>query len=374
MKRILINIFFGFSLCFFLLTGCSEETDKNPAKPTTAAEATEEAKRPTADTGNPTARPEQPTPTAETPAPTDGPDREIVAAAPKRTIFCGYRYFSALQEDGTVAALGELTEEEQERLNGWKEIAALCNYGHSPSALRKDGSIAVAEADSFAEELEKLLASGAGTETGAAATLRYLSTAKAVIWADLNYPTKCIAIDRDGTLFETTEKGETLVTKGTAAVQTAGELFLDCYGNLHPVNGSGKQRYEEGKMAEWGPCVCIAYSARSGNYYAVRADGTLCSTAILLETQEWIGLTSVFVGGGTIVGLRKDGTVVARRELEGGKYGQCEVEEWRNVVEIVTNGYYTVGKTADGALLCTEIPPEADVPFGREDVEGILRH
>lgn len=55
-------------------------------------------------------------------------------------------------------------------------------------------------------------------------------------------------------------------------------------------------------------------------------------------------------GNGHIVGLKKDGTVVA---IGDNTYGQCDVDDWKDIVRIITGDWYTVGIRSDGRVLIT---------------------
>ncbi len=55
-------------------------------------------------------------------------------------------------------------------------------------------------------------------------------------------------------------------------------------------------------------------------------------------------------GKGHTVGLKKDGTVVA---VGDNTYGQCDVDEWSDIVKIAAGDWYTVGLKNDGTVLIT---------------------
>ncbi|MDO4316672.1 MAG: hypothetical protein Q4C48_00555 [Lachnospiraceae bacterium] len=343
------NLAAGAFLCLCLLTACAGENGGKSTDPTGSARpsvtTTGGAVKPTGEATDPT--PSAGTITPEAPSPTDAPEREVVADVSERRIFCGYHYFAVLREDGTVAALGALSEQERQRMNEWKEIKTLCDDKHTPSALTRDGSVVLA--DQEAGEIE----------------------VKPVEWISLDGMYDYVAVDSVGELLISPGSEGSAAAKGASAVQAAGAMLLDRYGVIYPMDSIAARRYEKENMAEWDSCVCLAYSNRSGDYYAVRTDGTVLTTAYLREIPDWTELVSISVSGGMVVGLKRDGTVVAHKELEGKEYGNYAVEEWRDVVEVATNGYYTVGRTSDGRLLCTEIPPEAKVPFTKEDVEAL---
>ncbi|MDO4316674.1 MAG: hypothetical protein Q4C48_00565 [Lachnospiraceae bacterium] len=358
MKKILIA-----ALLLCLLTACAGENGGKSTDPTGSARLP--ATGGTAD----------PTPSAgaispDAPSPTDAPE-EVVASVPQCTIFVFEKYFMALREDGTVALLGEpgensdFYEEYSERVRKWTDIVSLCESNEVPAAITKEGRIVVAAAESFEEEREQYMQeadSWVGLEI--AATLEYLKDADPVVWAKVNYPYNCITIDSEGTLVES-RNGKLDVVRGASVVAADYDYFLDCYGKLHfrKSDGTSEVLEEESRF------VSIAG-------YPVRTDGTVRTGSYITAIQNWTGLASICESrdGGLYVGLKRNGTVVA---CAGGvsedPYGNYAVEEWRDVVEVTTNGYYTVGKTSDGRLLCTEIPPEAGVSFTKEDVEALLQ-
>lgn len=52
----------------------------------------------------------------------------------------------------------------------------------------------------------------------------------------------------------------------------------------------------------------------------------------------------------SFVGLKEDGTVVAVCKT-GTNQNQCEVEEWKDIIAIGTNGKVTVGIRKDGSVV-----------------------
>lgn len=63
-----------------------------------------------------------------------------------------------------------------------------------------------------------------------------------------------------------------------------------------------------------------------------------------------------------VVGLRTDGTVVAVGE---NLYGECDVQDWTDIVDIAASENYTLGLRADGTVVAT-----GNNAFGACDVEG----
>ena len=67
----------------------------------------------------------------------------------------------------------------------------------------------------------------------------------------------------------------------------------------------------------------------------------------LKAAELWEDVTDFALGDSHIVGLLKDGTVIAAGSNHAG---QCDVEDWENIVFITTGRSCTLGITADGDL------------------------
>ena len=59
---------------------------------------------------------------------------------------------------------------------------------------------------------------------------------------------------------------------------------------------------------------------------------------------------TIAAGGYRTVGLRANGRVVATGDNE---IGQCDVSEWKDIIDLATGGSHTVGLKADGTLMAT---------------------
>ena len=70
------------------------------------------------------------------------------------------------------------------------------------------------------------------------------------------------------------------------------------------------------------------------------------------------------------VGLKSDGTVVAVGEND---YGQCDVGNWTDIVNVAVGEYHTVGLKADGTVVatgCTNYEPSPSLPIPWVNVQG----
>ena len=57
---------------------------------------------------------------------------------------------------------------------------------------------------------------------------------------------------------------------------------------------------------------------------------------------------AVSAGSYHTVGLKSDGTVVAAGEND---YGQCDVQDWTDIVTVSASSYHTVGLKSDGTVV-----------------------
>ncbi len=101
-------------------------------------------------------------------------------------------------------------------------------------------------------------------------------------------------------------------------------------------------------------------------FVGLKEDGTVICEGVeheyLINTiEQWNGIVKIAAGYETIVGLKGDGTVVAvcpgRSDV-----GQCEVDDWTDVIAINTNGKVTIGITKDGRVLMVGDVPETAKP------------
>lgn len=86
----------------------------------------------------------------------------------------------------------------------------------------------------------------------------------------------------------------------------------------------------------------------------LKEDGTVVATGSNNSGQcnidDWSNIIAVSAGGYHTIGLKSDGTVVATGEND---HGQCEVSKWENIVAIYAGCYHTVGLTSDGKVIGT---------------------
>ena len=80
-------------------------------------------------------------------------------------------------------------------------------------------------------------------------------------------------------------------------------------------------------------------------------------------------ITAIAAGGQHTVALREDGTV---RAVGSNKYGQCNVNKWKDIVSICAGYRYTAGKRSDGTWFVTgENPDRARIQHSSAQVTAV---
>ena len=131
---------------------------------------------------------------------------------------------------------------------------------------------------------------------------------------------------------------------------------------LWPWTGTKPARSAEPKPAEPKPATEIRaeypllqannalITASAQHTAAVRETGCIEYVGWKLKPAEWINIVAVSSSSSHIVGLRRDGTVIARSErLLGNTY--CKVDDWRDIVAIAAGETHTVGLKANGTVV-----------------------
>ncbi len=102
----------------------------------------------------------------------------------------------------------------------------------------------------------------------------------------------------------------------------------------------------------------------------INADGSvdcyLCNYSCPME--EWRNIVEVVSSYETIVGLKSDGTVVYDGDDDGKKES---IEEWTNIIQIATSSYYTVGLKSNGTVV--GVGPSYDRELGVEEWSDIVQ-
>ena len=76
------------------------------------------------------------------------------------------------------------------------------------------------------------------------------------------------------------------------------------------------------------------------------------------NVNNWHDIIAIAAGDTHTVGLRSDGTVVATGD---NQCGQCNVSDWHNIIDVKAFGSHTVGLRSDGTVVSTEYSRGCDI-------------
>ena len=91
-----------------------------------------------------------------------------------------------------------------------------------------------------------------------------------------------------------------------------------------------------------------------GQIVGLKSDGTVVATGSNYHGEcnvdRWRDIIAISANRELTVGLKSDGTVVA---IGDNRNDQCVVSDWKNIIAIVTSGAHTVGLKSDGTVVAT---------------------
>ena len=123
---------------------------------------------------------------------------------------------------------------------------------------------------------------------------------------------------------------------------------------------------EYSDMLEWTDIVVIDGLGVTGCIAGLKSDGTVMvshhgigNMVNYRETEEWSGIIAVSMGFDSLLGLKRDGTVVAAGNLDAE---QKNISEWTDIVAIAAGQDVHVGLKADGSIVVAGKLPN-DVAF-----------
>lgn len=102
----------------------------------------------------------------------------------------------------------------------------------------------------------------------------------------------------------------------------------------------------------------VTYCNENYNIYVLHINGNVTSINTYIyrniENLGWSDIVKVTAKKEYVIGLKSDGTVVAKGYNSNG---QCDVEEWTDIIDVITykgaGQYYTVGLKRNGSIIST---------------------
>jgi len=124
--------------------------------------------------------------------------------------------------------------------------------------------------------------------------------------------------------------------------------------------------------------LMLNHRITTGNDFTafVKDDGTVIALGRnnhgQLQVAGWKDITSVVSHQYGLVGLKKDGTVVATKDIDKYKWyaGAENVSEWSNITEVSAGMFHTVGLKADGTVVSTKYVGDISYNKGQYNVNS----
>ncbi len=252
-------------------------------------------------------------------------------------------YILGLKRDGTVlicfsdsikAGKSDLSRENldaiEKELRGWRDIVSIEAGMYTAYGVTKDGNVFAVSFDQQGEP---------SWEAGVRESV--------VLWSDIAQVKEIGASmygqNKDGSWMHAENNTSKRIAKRTDIADLDGtyraEVVLFSNGNARLIwNVDENNRYSGGLL----DVVDSDY-----NSYPFSELPSILSS--------WTNLREILVFNHHIIGLKQDGTVVSvynsRDTKYGNDYGQCDVSEWRDVIDIAGTDSVTYGLRKDGTII-----------------------
>ncbi|WP_455716397.1 hypothetical protein [Anaerosporobacter sp.] len=198
-----------------------------------------------------------------------------------------------------------------EQLSSYKDIIAMDTEYDNYTLLSKTGSI-IAYSAKYNEELEKYK--------------DYISTWSGIVDV-VTAQSKIAALKKDGTVYVAN------FNKYAREKSAAASLYDD--------------------VADWTDIVAISVGS-VGPIVGLKSDGTVVVSKNSLyyktyyDVSDWKDIIAISNGNSCLLGLKRDGTVVATGDNENK---QLDVSGWTDIVAIATGDWISIGLKSDGSLV-----------------------
>ena len=141
----------------------------------------------------------------------------------------------------------------------------------------------------------------------------------------------------------------TIISIAAISVKAASKSVAVSAGYADAV---GRNDYGQCNVGRWRGITGV--SAGHLHTIGVRSDGTVVAKGNdyfgQCDVEDWSNIVEVSAGYQHTVGLRSDGSVVA---IGASGQNRCDVGTWKNVIAIAAGGAHTIGLCSDGTVLAT---------------------
>ena len=277
------------------------------------------------------------------------------------TFSAGVNGSVAIKKDKEIEFAGEQISEQLAPLIG-EDIVSIACFGTVTIGLRQDGTVVASDIKSVdVDDWENVIAIDAGYAF-------------------------VIGLKNDGTVEKSGHNGDGQCNvgdwEGITAIATGWRhtvgLTMD---KTVKITGYANRNHRN-QVEAWTDIIAIAAGGGSGtdvgggHTVGLKEDGSVVAagdnTYGQCNVQEWEDIVAIAAGDWHTVGLKSDGTVVAVGRYEDGNYrvgttsDPCAVDDWEDIVAIDANSGYTLGLTSRGTIKATGYNAQNQRPDSEE--------
>lgn len=261
-----------------------------------------------------------------------------------RTVSAGIRSVALIAEDGSIRFFGD-SYSGQSACEQWKDICSIETMGTYVVGLDNSGQVHIAgkgDCDIDVSDWKEIISIDSGEQY--------------IIGLTSEGKVKGVGHNSDGQLNFENWNNIKLIASGwrhTVGITEDNKILVTGYNAVRQetiLNKKIKENDQIVKVAAGG-----GYERRSGHTVVLKSDGTVIAAGDnsygQCDVEEWSDIVDIAAGDWHTVGLKKDGTVVIAGEA-GTKYkGKVQFEKWENVLTICAGRGFTIGLTKDGSIL-----------------------
>lgn len=284
-------------------------------------------------------------------------------------ITTGQSHTVAIKEDGTVLSTGD-TSEGKCAVENWKGIVKTAVGGNYTLGLKEDGTVIAAGSNSYGQsdvyKWEGIVDIAAGylhslglKEDGTVVAVGSNAGLQCEVgeWEDIAYiyayGNISVGLKKDGTLvfagaadaLEDAKKWKQVISV------TLGDGYIAGLLSNHTVVVAGTTEIvTQSKVNSWKDITAIAASEET--LFGMKEDGSIVRTSYTYGTaakEEFTNLEKVVAADGYILGLKTDGTVICYG-VSGNDFGQEQVSEWSDIVDIAGCSEAILGLKSNGTV------------------------
>lgn len=291
----------------------------------------------------------------------------------QKTIVCGENYIAQILPDGTVRATmipGEtgICEVDFEEIGTWKDIVSLRAGNGKLYGYDKDGNTFCSSA--LLTSLRQNIEAGTIPESSAPIlqlmviipTLDDMLEKNELVDGEMYDTRSQVILKRNGMLQvydmdpagsggENSDDRNPLLLSEDDVITYEDDIFLRENGTIGCINEkSGRAKGYEIFKEKKGFC---GIAENSYGIFGVQKDGKVLAGTVVYAgiIDSWENVVAIRAAGELVVALHNDGTVSVALPNGNEKPQIHNVEQWKNIAEIDTNGTTIVGKTIDGNVV-----------------------